>query len=341
MIEGKNAQGKTSILEALYLVTQLKSFRTSKLSDLILHGKQEASVSCELIKPFPTKILFGFDQKKKNLQIDSKPISSRSKYEFLGTSVSFSPDDLSLIKGGPELRRSFIDDLVINLDPNTATQYGQFEKALTQRNRLLRQIRDGEGDASNLDLWNEIFVREAVNIYSLREQVLVRLNKVLGSIYERLFGSNEQIQILYQHQFENKIPTSGEFLERISRRREAEMAVGYSLIGPHRDDLDIQINGLSSRSFASQGQCRSLVIALKVAQLELTKEAQKMAPLLLLDDIISELDDERVHSLLSYLSSYPGQMFLTTVEQTKIEKLSQNFADFHSFELGLKAVKSA
>jgi DNA replication and repair protein RecF len=339
VIVGHNAQGKTSILESLYLITQFKSFRSSKNQDLILYGQQEASISCELTKPYPTKILFGFDQKRKRVQIDGKAINHRSRYEFLGTSVSFSPDDLSLIKAGPDERRDFLDDLAINIDPSIATIFAQFAKTLTQRNRLLKQLQEGHSQSS-LDLWDEAFIREAIRVYEIRESVVSKLSPVLPRIYNRLFGVAEELSLHYLNQFNDQIPSAEEFLKRLQSRRIAEIAVGYSLIGPHRDDLEIKINGLASRSFASQGQCRSLVIALKVAQLELTREAQKVAPLLLLDDIISELDEDRVRALLSYLSHYPGQMFLTTVEKTKIENLRENFANFQSYELSSNAPKS-
>jgi len=334
VIVGNNAQGKTSLLESLNILTQLKSFRTSRFQDLISHGSLECSITADLEKPQPSRIIFGFDQTKKRLQIDGKAMGLRSRYPFMGTSVSFSPDDLGLIKGGPDSRRDFVDQLAVNLDPQLSQNFTQFDKTLKQRNRLLKQLRDGEGSASVLAVWNESFVRESLGIYKIREEAIQKLNAILPRIYNLLFGTTEEISLRYSHQFEEKIPSESILLERLEKRREAEIAVGHSLIGPHRDDLDIQIGGLSSRAFASQGQCRSLVIALKVSQLELTKEAQKLAPILLLDDIISELDEERVKSLLGYLSQYPGQMFLTTVEKTKIENLRQNFSDFQTIELG-------
>lgn len=340
VIVGNNAQGKTSLLESLNILTQLKSFRTSRYQDLISHGSVESSITADLEKPQTSRIIFGFDQTRKKLQIDGKPSSVRSRYPFMGTSVSFGPDDLGLIKSGPEGRRDFIDQLAVNIDPQLSQSFIQFEKNLSQRNRLLKQLRDGEGSLRVLEVWNESFIKEALSIYQIRSQAIQKLNSILPQIYNLLFGTREEINLRYLHQFEESLPSEKDFFERLEKRREAELAVGHSLIGPHRDDLDIQIGGLSSRAFASQGQCRSLVIALKVAQLELTKEAQKLAPILLLDDIISELDEERVKSLLGYLSQYTGQMFLTTVEKTKIENLRQNFSDFQTIELSSEAFQN-
>jgi len=334
VIVGNNAQGKTSLLESLNLLTQLKSFRTTRFQDLISHGSSETSITADLEKPQPSRVIFGFDQSKKKLQIDGKATGIRSRYPFMGTSVSFSPDDLGLIKGGPEGRRDFVDQLVVNIDPQLSQNFAQFDKALTQRNRLLKQLREGEGSISVLEVWTDSFIKEALGIYQIRAEAIQKLNGILPQIYNLLFGTTEDIYLRYLHQFEERLPSQNDLMERFAKRREAEVAVGHTLIGPHRDDLDIQIGGLSSRAFASQGQCRSLVIALKVAQLELTKEAQKLAPILLLDDIISELDEDRVKSLLGYLSQYAGQMFLTTVEKTKIENLRQNFSDFQTIELG-------
>lgn len=337
---GNNAQGKTSILEALYLITQLKSFRSSVLQELVHHGAEESSVSVDLSQPLPTKILFGFSSKKKHLKIDDKIVAQRAKYPFLGTSVSFSPDDLSLVKTGPEARRDFLDSLSINLQPDHVQTYQQFQKLLSQRNRLLKSFKEGSRDFSSLELWTVAYVDQALLIYEIRKQSIQKLSVYLPEIYERLFSSGEEIELKYLNQFEGATPQKEAFLERLRTRQEAEIAVGYTLVGPHRDDLEIELGGLSAKAYGSQGQCRSLVIALKVAQLELTRAAQSLAPILLLDDIISELDESRVRSLVRYLAAYPGQLFLTSVEKEKLESLRSNFSDFQITELSQKPFRS-
>lgn len=287
----------------------------------------------ETSKPTVNEVLIGLSGRQKQVKIDSKKVSSKAKYGFLGSSVCFVPDDLYLVKGSPDTRRSYIDDLTVNLDTSAFRYFSQFQKTLKQRNRVLKKIKEGVRDYEQLDLWTDQFVSSAVDVYQQRQSVVGRLNRVLPEIYGRLFGVEERLSVNHL----SNLDDADDFREglglKLRRLREAECAVGYSLAGPHRDDFSFLIDELPAKSFASQGQTRSIVIALKIAQLELTREARKWSPILLLDDIISELDEQRVGALVEYLANYPGQLFVTTAEYNKLKTLHDRFSQFELIDL--------
>jgi len=338
--------GKTSILEALSLLTQLKSFRSAKSSELIQNGYSQSSVSAELEKPTVSRVLLALEGNQRRVQIDEKSVLSRAKYPFIGGSVTFSPDDLLLIKGGPEGRRDFLNELCIALNPAFGLVWKKYEKILKQRNLLLKMLKERKAHLDSLVPWTQGLIEAAVPIYQERAQTVKILRETMGEIYRSLFGVQETISTRYEHRLE-LIPDCFDtqeierlLVEKLNRYAEAEIASGYSLVGPHKDDLSLSINDLEARSFASQGQIRGLVIALKVAQLELTKKFRTFTPILLLDDIISELDDSRVQALVSYLSDYPGQLFVTTAEVSKVRSLHSQFQGFKVINLGEKSPES-
>lgn len=333
VIVGKNAQGKTSILEALSLISQLKSFRSHRLDELIQSGKTQMSVSAELSKPTRSRVLLAAEGNRKTIRLDEKRMSSASKYPLMGMSVSFVPDDLYLLKGGPDGRRQFFDDLALCVDPQNFQIYKNFQKALKQRNGLLKQIKEGLASSDQLEIWTSAYVSSAQAVYKLRQALLKKMEASLCLIYQSLFGVSEQIGIRYEHGFERDDFDDMDFYARLARRQDAEMAVGYTLVGPHRDDFKFFINGLEVKASASQGQTRSLVIALKISQVELVRQQRQVDPLLLLDDIISELDEQRVQALVRYLANYSGQLFVTTAEAAKLKRLHEQFSSFKLIEL--------
>lgn len=333
VIVGPNAQGKTSLLEALSLITQLKSFRTNKSAELIKNNQTQSSIKVEITKPTATDILVSLEQNQKQIRMDSQKISSRSKYQFLGSSVSFIPDDLYLIKGSPEGRREYIDSIAVSAYPQSSSVFQQFQKILKQRNQLLKKFKQGSEDPVQLRLWTKQYITSAVQVYEQRQKIIEELRPMLNEVYQQLFRSNEDLNLSYEHGYSKSVPDFEDIELRLLRVSEAEKAVGYSLVGPHRDDLSFSLRSLDARNFASQGQTRSLVVAMKIAQLELIRRYRGIDPILLLDDIISELDDQRVAALVEYLSDYSGQLFVTTAEIDKLKKMHQSFPAFNLIEL--------
>lgn len=338
IIVGPNAVGKTTLLEALAVATNLKSFRTSHSLELISFGESEGLISVEIEYPTHSKISVGFQEKRRSILVDEKKVSSKSKFPFLGSSVSFSPDDLILIKGSPEGRRNYLDDLSLCLDPQFERVLEKYERTLQQRNRLLKRIKEGLAGFEELPLWTETLIESAIPIYLRRQTLIQKLNSELNKIYQELFRTSERISIKYDHRFPRDFTDSEQdvenlMIDKLNALSDGERASGHSLVGPHKDDFEIFIDQMESRTFASQGQTRGLVIALKVAQIELSRAMRNFSPILLLDDIISELDDRRVHALVHYLSRYPGQMFVTTAEMNKVKNLHEDFSNFKVIDL--------
>lgn len=333
VIVGKNAQGKTTVLEAISFLTQLKSFRAGHNRELIQENTYEASILAEISKPTHSQVLISFEERKKSIKIDNKKISSVAKYPFYGTSVSFVPDDLYLVKGGPDQRRNFFDELTLAVEPKAVSTYQQFQKILKQRNRVLKGLKNLEPWQDQLELWTDQYIEASIRVYKERVSCLEKVNELFPQLYRELFQKTENVEIEYETGYPQRVPSQSEMQERLDRLAEAEKAVGYTLTGPHRDDFHFQISGLIARSYASQGQTRSFVIALKLTQLELIRKTRSIAPILLLDDIISELDDSRVQSLVSFLSDYPGQLFVSTAEQNKLKTLHEQFSSFHLVDL--------
>lgn len=333
VIVGANAQGKTTFLEALSLGMSLKSFRTSRISELVRFNSNEACVVIDLIKPSASRILIGIQNNRRTIKVDHKTITSKSHYPFFGSSVSFVPDDLHMVKGSPDQRRSFLDDLGLSLDENYALVLQRFERAQKQRNKVLKNFKDGQGNPSELELWTSEFITCSIPVYEGRQKIVRILNEQVPMIYSKLFQTPEVIRLHYDQRM-NQSDDSKSYLEgRLRELREAEIAVGYTLAGPHKDDLVLLINESDARTYASQGQMRSLVIALKIAHVELIRQYKKWPPILLLDDIISELDDRRVQSLIGFLSQYSGQLFVTTAEMSKMKALHDQFKTFKLIDL--------
>ncbi len=322
-------------MEALSLFTHWQSFRTFKFQELIQEGKTEASVTVDLLNPERARIVFGMDSSRRQVLIDGKLVGSKSKYPFLGGSVSFCPDDLYMIKGGPDLRRQFLNELGWSINPGFSKTLQNFERVLKQRNKLLKSIKDGSFSFEEYSIWTEKFIEAAIPVYEYRFELVKLLNQHLPSMYRQLFGTErEDVSVVYDHGLPTDQFIAEALLQKMNQLGIAERAVGYSLVGPHRDDLVLKIGDLDARSYASQGQIRGLVIALKVVQLELTKTHREWQPLLLLDDIISELDERRVESLMGHLAAYAGQLFLTTAEVSKIKAFQGQFAEMKVIDIG-------
>jgi DNA replication and repair protein RecF len=313
-------------------MTQLKSFRTSHSSELIQEKETQALVSAEISLPTASRINLGLEGNKKSLRVDDKVFSSRAKYPFLGSSVTFSPDDLMLVKGGPEQRRLLMDELLVGIDPEKAILISRYQKVLKQRNSLLKSVRETGRGRDQLASWTIALIEAAIPLIEARIQLVRSLNLKLPKVYQQIFNTAEQLSVEYAHRLGSDIMSSSEIeaqlVHKLSMYAEAEIASGYTLVGPHKDDLEFRLNGMDVRTFGSQGQTRGLVIVLKIAQLELAREMRGNSPILLLDDIISELDDFRVDALVRYLAHYPGQLFVTTAEMKKVESLHLQFSDF-------------
>ncbi len=310
-IVGRNGQGKTNIVEAINLLSLGRSFRTSSLDDLIRWGAPACSVFARVnatAGSFDLGVAIEGESRKAYLDGDAVDFMGA----FLGRlmCISFSPTDLALVKGAPQERRRFLDKHLVDLDPQLMPILVDYNKALRNKNALLKR---GVSDPRMLDTWNVLLANTALKIHQARLEVLKALQEIAGEIYSRFSASDGALSLaLKSSTFPADTPVTLEgALQRFEHVRDRELQFRASTIGPHRDDILIELGGNSARSFASQGQSRTIVLSLKLGVLELLERIRSEAPVILLDDVESELDSGRREALESLIRSHQSQIFVT------------------------------
>lgn len=333
---GKNAQGKTNILEAIFYGAFGFSHRTSAEEDLLKLGTEGMAVGIDFasfsgnhevkLKKYCQK-----QKWKKEIWLDGAKVRPKEHYGTLNT-VMFSPEDLQLVKGEPALRRRFFDMQISQTDPLYYDLLVKYNRVLLQRNRLLKQIRDENGSIELLRPWDKEFVQLATGITKKRLAALGKLEGIAGEIYASITSHQEELKVKYELKANNgellypvdeSIATEDFYREHLAQRERIDILRGNTGIGPHRDDLQLLLNNLSLRSFGSQGQQRSGALALKLSQLEYVRRELGEFPILLLDDVMSELDDNRRAQLLLFIDGRV-QTFITVNDRELIPDLAGN-----------------
>jgi DNA replication and repair protein RecF len=323
IIYGDNGQGKTNWLEAIYLLATTKSFRTQRLQETIRFDEDLAVVRGRVAQS--TEV---HREMQVSIQGNTKAITVNGKREpvtrYLGQlhAIAFTADELNIVRGMPEARRKFLDRGVISLHPSYVQTLADYNHVIKQKNRLLQDASESEMAfdrvAELLTPWNEQLVSLSTAIHLARTDYIRRLNEVL----ERRFFGNEDISIRYVSSLEGKgnlDDYESLITERLQVRLQAEIAAGYSLIGPHRDDLEILFDGRNMRAFGSSGQQRSALIILDLANVSVYYSWHNEYPLFLIDDVDAELDRKRINSLLKYLVGRT-QTFITTSKESLAEQ---------------------
>ena len=303
---GDNAQGKTNILEAIYFCGTTRSNRTSRDRDLIHFDSEEAHLRMEMSKK---EIDYRIDihlkkARAKGIAINGIAIRKAQELIGLGHFVFFSPEDLGIIKNGPSERRRFLDMELCQLDQVYVSSLSDYNRILLQRNKLLKDLTFRPQDMDTLDVWDEQLVRYGSSLIRSREQFVRKLGEIIIPIHDKLSGGKEKICVGYE-----KNVSSEDFRETLKANRERDLYIKSTETGPHRDDLSFTVNGIDIRHFGSQGQQRSAALSLKLAEIELVKESTGDIPVLLLDDVLSELDTNRQHYLLDSIGQI--QTFIT------------------------------
>lgn len=303
---GDNAQGKTNILESIYVSGTSKSHRGGKDKDLIRFGEEEAHIRLFLEKrDVEHRIDIHLKKHKaKGIAIDGMPI--RKSGDLLGmlNIIFFSPEDLAIIKNGPAERRRFLDMELCQLHQIYTNDLSNYNKILKQRNQLLMQIAFSPALLDTLDIWDDQLVSYGTAIIKMRETFVRELNEIIKSIHEKLTGGREKIEITYEKSCSEEC-----FLEQLRNRRETDLKHKNTGIGPHRDDIRFMVNDIDVRTYGSQGQQRTAALSLKLAEIELVKRRIGETPVLLLDDVLSELDSNRKGYLLESIKDI--QTFIT------------------------------
>ena len=311
ILYGDNAQGKTNILEAVYVCCTTKSHRGSKDREMIRFQNDESHIKLTVRKrDVPYRIDMHLKKNKaKGVAINGIPIRRASELFGIVNVVFFSPEDLNLIKNGPAERRKFIDLELCQLNKLYVHSLVSYNRVLLQRNKLLKEIFFHPEYEETLDVWDMQLVQYGKEVIRFREEFIGQLNEIICEIHRKLSGGKETLKIVYD-------PNSGaEELEAgLARSRSQDVKQKTTLVGPHRDDIGFYIDDIDIRKFGSQGQQRTAALSLKLAEIELVKKLVRDYPILLLDDVLSELDGERQNHLLSAIDHIQTMITCTGLE---------------------------
>ncbi len=296
---GDNAQGKTNVLEAIYLCCTAKSHRGSRDREIIRFDREESHIKLKIRKDgVPYRIDMHLKKNKtKGIAVNGIPIKKASQLFGIANVVFFSPEDLSIIKNGPGERRRFLDMELCQLDKLYVHALIHYNKILLQRNRLLKDLPFHPEYEPTLDVWDEQLVTYGIQVMQRRSRFVGQLNEMIGSIHQELTGGKEKLVLYYEP---NAVPES--FGDMLRDNREQDKKQKTTLNGPHRDDMRFMVNGIDIRRFGSQGQQRSAALSLKLSEIELVRSLIHDYPILLLDDVLSELDAGRQNHLLNSIN---------------------------------------
>lgn len=315
VICGENAQGKTNIIEALWLFSGAKSFRNTKDTEFIKFGQSRAKIYTEFnMLGVENSAQIVFDDKKTAF-LNEKKLPNTSSLAGKFNAVVFSPTDLTLVTDGPDKRRRFIDTAIGQLYPNYIEILRSFSRAVMQRNKIIKDYRYDKTLSVMLDVFEAEIVEMGNKIINYRKKYISVLNNYVSKIYNGISCGKENIEIFYISK--NEVLDN----EILKFSRENDMFNSTTSVGPHRDDINFNINDISARSFGSQGQKRSVALSLKLAGAEVIKEITGEYPICLLDDVMSELDENRQNYILNNIRNC--QSFITCCDTSNIKNLKE------------------
>lgn len=319
IIYGDNAQGKTNILEGIYLCATTKSHKGSKEKEMIRIDEEESHIRMIIERD---GILHRLDMhikknKPKGVAIDGIPIKKTAELFGIINIVFFSPEDLSMIKDGPSERRRFIDMELCQLDRLYLHNLINYNKVLNQRNNLLKQIGFNKSLLDTIYVWNEQLVKYGTEIIKTRSKFITDINEIVHEIHYKLSDGKEQLKVVYEPN-----TVEDELLSRLENSIERDVALKITNIGPQRDDLSFYVNEKDIRKFGSQGQQRTAALSLKLSEIELVKKTTNDSPILLLDDVLSELDRNRQNKLLDSIQDIQILLTCTGLEEFVINRMN-------------------
>ncbi|NLJ88594.1 MAG: DNA replication/repair protein RecF [Epulopiscium sp.] len=325
ILYGNNAQGKTNILEAIYICATARSHRTSREKEAIKWEKEEAHIRLFLNKESRIeKIDFHLNKNgKKYVFINEIPVQKLSNLLGIMNIVMFSPEDLQLIKSGPKERRRFLDIELCQIDKIYLYNLQQYYKVLKQRNHLLKSIHLDKGQEAMLEVWDEQLVYFGEKIIESRRDFVNKISNIASMIHANITSNKENLSIEYSPNVKKEI-----FKDKLKDSLDKDIKTGISSVGPHRDDILFKINNNDVRTYGSQGQQRSVILSLKLAEIDLIKKEINDNPILLLDDVLSELDENRQADLLSNIDNIQTIITCTGIEDLILKKLHKGFL-FH------------
>ena len=320
---GENAQGKTNIIESIFLCSVGRSFRTRKDQELIKFNEEKSFVEIDFNKSDrdgKIKIEIG---NKKNISVNGIKIKRLS--ELLGNInvVIFTPDDIDILKGGPQKRRRFLDVMISQLKPNYMHILNLYLKTLEQRNNYLRQIKFENKQENMLDIWDEKLADYGIKIYEYRNEFINKIKNKIENIHSKITNNKEKIEIKYISNCNDR----EEYLKILKARRKLDIIKGYTTKGTHRDDFTVYVNNNPVNIYGSQGQHRTAILSLKLSELNVVYDEIGEYPILLLDDFMSELDEKRKINFLENIKN--AQVIITCTEKIDVENLKYFSYNIH------------
>lgn len=299
ILYGDNAQGKTNILESIYMSGTTKSHKGSKDKEMIRFQQEEAHIRTIVNKDsVDYRIDMHIKQhKSKGIAINQVPIKKASELFGVLNIIFFSPEDLNIIKDGPAARRRFLDLELCQIDKIYLHNLTKYNQVLNQRNKLLKDLYEHPEYKDTLDVWDQQLLQYGEKIIERRGQFIQDLNEVVFGIHKKLTGNKEVITLSYEPDVTKRL-----FAEKLCENRDKDERFGTTSVGPHRDDFAFLIHNIDIRKYGSQGQQRTAALSLKLSEIELVKRVIHDSPVLLLDDVLSELDSSRQNQLLNSLT---------------------------------------
>ena len=312
ILYGDNAQGKTNILEAIFVAATTRSHKGSKDREIVNFNKEEGHIRTWLEKDgAETRVDMHLRKSKsKGIAIDGQKIKRAAELLGLCNVVFFSPEDLGIIKNGPAERRRFVDMELCQLDGVYLYNLNHYNKIINQRNRLLKDMYLNQGLKETLEVWDMQLVSFGTKIIERRALFVKQLNEIIYGIHRKLSGDKEELQICYEPDAVQEA-----FEEKLSSARDRDIRAKMTSVGPHRDDFSFLVGGVDIRKYGSQGQQRTAALSLKLTEIELVKKITGDNPILLLDDVLSELDSNRQNYLLNSIGEIQTIITCTGLEE--------------------------
>lgn len=328
---GDNAQGKTNILESIYLLGTLKSFRMAKNQDLICWERQFSLIKGVMSEyGSEREVALLLERGSKKVRVDQKTVVRVADFFGILTTVLFAPEELTMVRGAPESRRRYLDRAIFAGDMMYLTRHHEYMRILKQRNSLLKS-----GDSRSLEPWSEQLATAGAQILTRRVSYLKQFNNILKSTYREISGTDDEAGIAYKpghpHFSEDLRENVAHLSAALEKLKDQELVQRTTLAGPHRDDILFTLNGKNLRNASSQGQQRCFILGLKMAEIELLRSGHGLKPVLLLDDMASELDSKRTLNLLKFIADRTMQVFITTTSMDNFDMLmgSEHARLFH------------
>ncbi len=327
IIIGKNAQGKTNLLEAMWILTGCKSFRGSKEKDFIAHNGKSMKVKLKFRDSLRTqKIEYDLVKAQNGRSIFLNEVKVRGTGSLFDVfkCIVFTPDDVDIIKGSPERRRSFIDMASAQLNPVALGHINKHNVLLNQRNAVLKNVVSLKSMKNELDIWDKQLSAEGAYVSFMRYDYVKKLSEICGRLYSKITGGNEVLELFYRsnvfsrEMFEARFDSSAAevYYNKLSENIDYDLKFGYTHTGVSRDEIVIKINGFNAKEFGSQGQIKSAALVIKLAQAEIYSKQSKEAPVVFLDDVMGELDESRQRLVFDIIKDM--QVFITACNESAL-----------------------